>query len=117
MSEKEPHLAFEDIFFEQFTKDSGILSLFLSLKNSKQPLIDFDNTFDFWAKQKRSIVEEVIRISLDVNNEPEKYSEEHRFLYGSIHLEDYQINSNKGLLSLKRKIKDELKEFLDQVEQ
>tara|TARA_R110002153_G_scaffold20638_3_gene69829 strand:+ start:12099 stop:12446 length:348 start_codon:yes stop_codon:yes gene_type:complete len=107
------HLFFEDAFYEQFSVDSGIIAFFVSIKNTKDPLESFDNMFDFWIDHKKRIVKDIIEISLEVNKEPEKYSEEYREIYGGIQLEDYEINSNKALMSLKIKIKDEFKEFLE----
>lgn len=112
--EQATQLSFEDEFYEQFSVDSGIIAFFASMQNSEDPMKSFDKMFDFWIDHKKKLIQSIIEVSLDVNKEPEKYPEEYQELYGSIELEDYQINSSKGLMSLKFKIKKQFEEFLEQ---
>tara|TARA_B100001093_G_scaffold170426_2_gene163259 strand:+ start:4754 stop:5101 length:348 start_codon:yes stop_codon:yes gene_type:complete len=106
------YLLFEDEFYDQFSADSGIIAFFSSMKNSKDPIKEFDDAFDFWVEHQKNTVQKIIEVSLDVNKNPQKYSREYQEVYGTLEVEDYHEVSSKALRTLKTKIKNQFEEFL-----
>ena len=75
---------------------------------------NFEICFNSWAGKQKEITQKILELVVDMNENPDDYSEAELLLYGGIEPEDYQVIMNKAMNMLKLEIKDELEKFLKQ---
>lgn len=102
----------QSIFYADFTTNAGLMALFAVLRMSPEPMKVLEECFDFWAKKKKEYIQEVVKLSIDVNNHPENYSLDELYTYGSINPEDYTIASDRAIAELKKEIIKEFEKFI-----
>ncbi len=98
-------------FLKEFAEKSGVISLFVLANQTADPKETLSMVLDFWAGTKDETLQEVIKRSMEVRDYPDEFSEIDQSLYGSIEPEDYQIQFQKAVLSMKKEVKKMFIEF------